>query len=45
MTARNVLFLMIVAVFLVAVLLLYNAYYKPVSTSGVGLPAVTDQVQ
>lgn len=43
MIARNVLFLILTAFFAVSVLLIYNAYYKPVSTSGVGLPAVTDQ--
>ncbi|WP_426232111.1 hypothetical protein [Pararhizobium sp. DWP3-4] len=43
MTARNVLFLIVAAFFAVSILLIYNAYYKPVSMSGVGLPAVTDQ--
>lgn len=43
MSARNALFLILVAFFAVSLLLIYNAYYKPVSTSGTGLPAVTDQ--
>ena len=45
MSARKVLFLMLAGCVLTALLLLYNSFYKPVSTSGVGLPAVTDQVQ
>lgn len=43
MTARDVLFLIISAFFLASLLLIYNAYYKPVSTNGVSLPAVSDQ--
>ncbi len=42
MTARNVLFVMILIFCAAALLLLYNAYYKPTSMSGVGLPAVVD---
>ncbi|WP_274534228.1 hypothetical protein [Rhizobium sp. Leaf453] len=43
MTARTILFLMVAAFFAASLLLIYNAYYKPVSNSGVGLPAVVDQ--
>ena len=42
MIARNVLFLMVAVFFAVSMLLVYNAYYKPVSTSDVGLPTVSD---
>jgi hypothetical protein len=41
--ARNVLLLILIAFFAVSLLLVYNAYYKPASTSGVSLPALVDQ--
>jgi hypothetical protein len=43
MIARNVSFLMLAAFIAVSELLIYNAYYKPVSSSGVGLPAISHQ--
>jgi len=43
MIARNVLFLIVAGFFAVSLLLIYNAYYKPVSKRAVGLPTVTDQ--
>ena len=43
MTGRNVLLLLVAAFFLVALVLIYNAYYKPTSASGVAVPAVSDQ--
>lgn len=43
MTARNVLFLMVAAFFAASLLLIHNAYYEPVSTSGTALPSVSDQ--
>ncbi|MDQ0320239.1 hypothetical protein QO002_002377 [Pararhizobium capsulatum DSM 1112] len=43
MTARNILFAMICMFCAAALLLLYNSYYRPVSMSGLGLPAVTDR--
>ncbi|WP_280139956.1 hypothetical protein [Rhizobium sp. Leaf391] len=43
MTARNVLAIIVSLFFVVALLVIYNAFYNPVSTSGTGLPAVTDQ--
>lgn len=43
MTARDVFLLILTAFFLASLLLIYNAYYKPVSKSGTGLPAVSDQ--
>lgn len=42
MTGRNVLFVLIAAFFLAALVLIYNAYYNPVSTSGVGLPSTAE---
>lgn len=38
MTARDVLLLMITAFFLTALLLIHNAFYRPVSTSAVEPP-------
>ncbi|MDW5318485.1 hypothetical protein [Rhizobium sp. PL01] len=43
MNARTVLYLIVLGVCAALGLLVYNAYYKPVSTTGAGLPAVTDQ--
>jgi hypothetical protein len=43
MKARTLLYLIAIGVCAALALLLYNAYYDPVSTSGTGLPAVTDQ--
>ncbi len=43
MIARNVLFLILTGFFALSLLLVYNAYYKPVSNSGLGMPAVTGQ--
>ena len=43
MTARKVLAILISLFFVIALLVIYNAYYNPISTSGTGLPAVTDQ--
>jgi len=43
MTARNVLFLILAVFFAICLLLVYNGYYRPVSSSGVGLPAVIDR--
>ena len=42
MTGRDVLFVLLVAFFLAALALIYNGYYRPVSTSGVGLPATAE---
>jgi hypothetical protein len=39
MSAREVLLLMITAFFLTALLLIHNAFYRPVSTSAVEPPA------
>ncbi|WP_164491967.1 MULTISPECIES: hypothetical protein [unclassified Rhizobium] len=39
MTARDVLLLMVTAFFLTALLLIHNAFYRPVSTSAVEPPA------
>lgn len=41
MSARNVLFLIVVAFFFTALLLVYNGFYKPISLVGVELPSVT----
>jgi hypothetical protein len=43
MKARPLLYLIAVGVCATLALLVYNAYYNPASTSGTGLPAVTDQ--
>jgi hypothetical protein len=43
MTAREVLLLIITAFLLTSLLLIYNSYYKPISTSVTGPPAVSDQ--
>jgi hypothetical protein len=46
MTARNVLLLLVTAFFLTVLLLIHNAFYRPVSTSAVEHPAtVTGQSQ
>lgn len=39
MTARDVLLLMITAFFLTALLLIHNAFYRPVATSAAEPPA------
>jgi Tfp pilus assembly protein PilE len=43
MNARTLLYLIVVGVCAILALLVYNAYYNPVSTSGTGSPTVTDQ--
>ncbi|MCV9960403.1 hypothetical protein OIU34_00690 [Pararhizobium sp. BT-229] len=42
MTARDVLLLILTAFYLTSLLLIYNGFYRPVSTSGAELPAVSD---
>ncbi|MBB5533819.1 hypothetical protein [Rhizobium giardinii] len=42
MTAREVLLVLTAAFFVLALLLIYNAYYNPVSTSGVVPPATVE---
>ncbi|WP_455272868.1 hypothetical protein [Rhizobium herbae] len=42
MKARSVLYLIAVGVCAVLALLVYNAYYNPVSTSGTSLPAIAE---
>ncbi len=42
MTARDVLLLFFTAFYLASLLLIYDAYYRPVSTGNVGLPAVSE---
>ena len=42
MTGRDVLFVLIAAFFLAGLVLIYNAYYNPVSTSGVELPSTVE---
>ena len=42
MTARNVLLILLTAFFLTALLLIHNAFYRPVPTSSIELPAKTD---
>ena len=42
MTAQNVLVLMITTFFVVALLLIYNGFYDPVSESGIGLPSTVE---
>jgi hypothetical protein len=44
MITRNVLFLILAGFFALSLLQVYNAYYKSVSTSGVGLPVVTGRI-
>ncbi len=43
MTGRKVLTIIVAAFFGVALLLIYNGFLNPVSTSGVGLPATVEQ--
>jgi hypothetical protein len=43
MKPRTLLYLVVVGVCAALALLVYNAHYNPVSMSGTGLPAVTEQ--
>ncbi len=46
MTARNVLLILVTAFFLTALLLIHNAFYRPVSTSAIEPPTVvTGEIQ
>lgn len=43
MTGRRVLLIIVMAFFVVALLLIYNGFYNPVSNSGTGLPVTVEQ--
>jgi hypothetical protein len=42
MTAQNVLVLMITTFLVVALLLIYNGFYDPISESGIGVPSTVE---
>jgi len=43
MTGQKVLLIILMAFFVVALLLIYNGFYNPVSTGSVAVPAISQQ--